>query len=222
MRVLLVDDHSLIRSGIRDSLSKHYENALIFEAESGRAALALTRQQQFDFALIDLFIPGEKLFKVVGDCCAENPDLRVIVLSASENPGHVRKCIDLGAVGFVSKSLSQTCLFEAIDVVRAGGTYFPPPPPEQPRSMDSHAADLLPLSLDYNEVRGILTKRQMEILALMAQGQPNKQIARDLGLSNDTVKVHVSAIFKSLGLSNRSQAAILGEKLGLSLPSSDR
>ena len=63
MRVLLVDDHSLMRSGIRDSLSKHYDNTSIFEAESGRAALALTRQQRFDLALIDLFIPGEKLFK---------------------------------------------------------------------------------------------------------------------------------------------------------------
>ena len=221
MRVLLVDDHSLMRSGIRDSLSKHYDNTSIFEAESGRAALALTRQQRFDLALIDLFIPGEKLFKLVGDCCADNPDLPVIVLSASENSGHVRKCIDLGAVGFVSKSLSQDCLFEAIDLVRAGGTYFPAPS-EEPRRLGSGAADLLPLSLDYDAVRGILTKRQMEILGLMAQGQPNKKIAQDLGLSNDTVKVHVSAIFKSLGLSNRSQAAILGEKLGLFLQSSDR
>ncbi len=221
MRVLLVDDHSLIRSGIRDSLSKHYTNAIVHEADSGRGALALTREQGFDLALIDLFIPGEKLFKLVADCCAENPELPVIVLSASENPGHVRKCIDLGAVGFVSKSSPQECLFEAIEVVRAGGTYFPPPPEDVEGAATGPTAESAPLSMDYNEVRGILTRRQMEILTLMAQGQPNKQIARDLGLSSDTVKVHVSAIFKNLGLSNRSQAAILGEKLGLSLPSTE-
>lgn len=217
MRILLVDDHSLIRAGLRDSLNKYYESTDIFEAESSKTALALTQAEHFDLALIDLFIPGEKLFKLVGECCAHNPELPVIVLSSSDNTGHIRKCIDLGAVGFVSKSMPQSSLFEAIDIVLAGGTFFPPPNAGSQLTGNTDMPSSGPLSMEYAEVKGILTKRQMEILIMMAQGKPNKQIARELELSGETVKVHVSAIFKALGLTNRSQAAILGQKLGLSL-----
>ena len=125
MHILLVDDHSLIRSGIRDSLSNHYGAVTIAEAESSRTALSLLKDRHFDLALIDLFIPGEKLFRVVSECCAIEPELPVIVLSSSEQTSHIRRCIDLGAVGFVSKSSSQGMLFEAIDIVLAGGTCFP-------------------------------------------------------------------------------------------------
>ena len=127
MRILLVDDHSLIRSGVRDSLGKHYGAISIAEADSSKSMLALTGKNEFDIALIDLFIPGEQLFKVVRECCSNNPDLPVIVLSSSEQPAHIRKCIDLGVVGFISKSSPQTDLFQAIDTVLDGGTYFPSP-----------------------------------------------------------------------------------------------
>ena len=221
MRILLVDDHSLIRSGIRDSLNNHYDRAAIAEADSGKAALTLLRKKAFDLALVDLFLPGEKLFMLLRQCGKERPDLPVIVLSSSDQASHIRKCIDLGAVGFVAKSSSQAELFEAIDIVMAGGTCFPSPAASAQGDPVAAAASVDPLTLDYGTVSGILTKRQMEILVLMARGRPNKEIARSLGLSVETVKVHVRAIFKGLGLSNRSQAAILGEKLGLTPQTSD-
>lgn len=219
MHVLLVDDHSLIRSGIKDSLSKHYEEITFSEAESTKTAHALLQEERFDVAIIDLFIPGEKLFTLVKECGDHNLGLSVIVLSSSDNPGHIRRCIDLGVVGYLSKSSPQSSFFDAIDIVLAGGTYFPAPPANA-GAQEENASDADPQGLDYSDVKGLLTPRQMEILALIAQGQSNKQIANNLGLSRYTVKVHVSAVFKGLGLTNRSQAAVLGEKLGLTLQES--
>ncbi|MFT5482997.1 MAG: DNA-binding NarL/FixJ family response regulator [Halieaceae bacterium] len=211
MRVLLVDDHSLIRTGIRDSLSKHYPSVIVTEAGSGKAALDLAAHQSFDLALMDLFIPGEKLFQLIKQICNDNVDLPVIVLTSSEHPAHIRRCIDLGAVGYVSKSSSQTTLFEAIDLVLAGGIYLPAAILDQPEGTGQ--AD--PLAMSYMDVNRLLTSRQMDILTLIAQGQTNKEMARHLQLSVDTVKVHVSAVLKGLGMTNRTQIAILGEKLGL-------
>lgn len=215
MHILLVDDHSLIRSGIKDSLAKRYKEITFSEAESSKQAVALLSEQQFDLALIDLFIPGEKLFNLVREC-GKYVNLPVIVLSSSDNPGHIRRCIDLGAVGYVCKSSPQTDLFEAIDLVVQGGTYLPPPATgTDPHGSTASERDLV--GTDYSTVKGTLTPRQLEILALIAQGDSNKEIANALGLSSHTVKVHVSAVLKGLGLKNRSQAAILGEKLGLAL-----
>ncbi len=216
MHIMLVDDHSLIRSGISDSLAKHYPGIKISEAESSKAALSLAREQCIDLALVDLFMPGEKLFSLVRELGSRDMDIPFIVLSSSDNPSHIRKCIDLGALGYVPKSSAQSELFAAVDRVLAGGTYYPSPALQEHQPAPVADEEPVSMSYGYSEVENMLTARQMEILELIAHGQTNKQIANNLGVSNYTVKVHVSAVFKALGLSNRSQAAILGEKIGLS------
>lgn len=208
MKILIVDDHQLIRSGLRDLLHSKYTSIETSEADNGTQALQLIEEQSFDLAIVDLFMPGETAFVFIRKICDKRPELPVLVLSASEDNAHVRKCIDLGACGYVMKSAPQDELINAIDITLAGGVYIPidlaPVAPS-----DDHA------SLNLNEVTSILTDRQLEVLCMVAEGKSNKQIARQCELSDNTVKVHVSAILKSLNFSNRTQIGILGQKLGL-------
>ncbi len=214
MHALVVDDHMLIRSGLHEMLASRFTGIDVVEAASGAEALGLIEQTRFDLAIIDLFIPGEAAFVFVRKLCDADPDLPVLVLSGSENPAHVRKCIDLGCSAFVPKSAAQDTLFGAIDSILDGGVFIPI---EIMRASAEAALNpgALPALPSLEVVTGKLTDRQMEILTLISSGKSNKQIARDFQLSENTVKVHVSAILRALGLDNRTQAGILGQQLGL-------
>ena len=209
MQILLVDDHSLIRSGLKEVLSDYFDELNFIEAASAEASLRALRLNQgnpTDLAIVDLFIPGEGDFSVVKTLCDEFPDLPVIVLSASEDPFHIRKCIDLGASGYVPKSTTQDCLLTAVELVMSGGIYLPEinQKPTEPQ-----------LSEQAVSIKTSLTKRQMEILEQVAQGHSNKQIAADFELSENTVKAHVSAILKVMELDNRTQISLTAQRLGL-------
>jgi DNA-binding NarL/FixJ family response regulator len=213
MRIIIVDDHQLIRSGLRDLLKDKFPEVSIHEADNGPSALNQIEQFDFDLAIVDLFMPGETAFVFIRKLCDKRPELPVLVLSASEDDAHIRKCIDLGACGFIPKSAAQTDLLNAIQTTLAGGVYMPARldkhDSSEPASHDDYSIDNL------NEVTARLTNRQLEILCMVAQGKSNKQIARDCSLSDNTVKVHVSAILKSLNLNNRTQIGLLGQRLGL-------
>ena len=208
MEILVVDDHQLIRTGLREMLPLRFPNSRIYEADTGETALELAQAQHCDLAVADLFMPGETAFSFLRQLCDACPELPVVVLSASENAAHVRKCIDYGASAFVPKAAPQDELIGAIETALAGGVFFPS------LSEQAYAADDAP-ALDLDAVTDALTERQLEILALVAQGKSNKQIARECNCSDNTVKVHVSAILRALDLNNRTQAGILGQRLGL-------
>ena len=125
MEILVVDDHQLIRTGLREMLPLRFPNSRIYEAASGEAALELVRSQHFDLAVADLFMPGETAFSFLRQLCDCRPELPVVVLSASENGAHIRKCIDYGASAFVPKAASQEALIDAIETALAGGVTFP-------------------------------------------------------------------------------------------------
>jgi DNA-binding NarL/FixJ family response regulator len=135
-------------------------------------------------------------------------------LSASENSAHIKKCFELGVTGFVTKSAPKEALFEAIEKVLDGDQYVPKylieAVPEVARVIDE-----VDSGVNIEIIAELITDRQFDILNCISRGHSNKQIARELDLSENTVKVHVSAMLKSLGLSNRTQAGILGQKLGL-------
>lgn len=214
MRALVVDDHMLIRSGLHDMLASRFPEIEVVEAASGELALGLIGHTRFDLAIIDLFIPGEAAFVFVRKLCDADPELPVLVLSGSENPVHVRKCIDLGCSAFVPKSAAQDTLFGAIDSILDGGVFIPTEIMHANAEAALNSAEL-PVLPSVEAVTSKLTDRQLEILTLITSGKSNKQIARDFQLSENTVKVHVSAILRSLGLDNRTQAGILGQQLGL-------
>ncbi len=215
MHVLIVDDHAFVCVGLKATLLDEYQGVTVTTADNRTAALAALENGGIDLVIADLFMPGAGGgFDFIALLCDTYPELPVIVLSASENPAHIRKCLDYGAIGFVTKSAPSNALFDAIKRALNGERYVP----ESLRDAMPQVAkimDEVDFGVDVSVVAELITKRQMDILQRVAQGLSNKQIARELELSENTIKVHVSSMLRSLGLANRTQAGVLGQKLGL-------
>lgn len=179
-----------------------------------------------DLILLDLFMPGSNGFELLSELCSDPRGVPVIVLSASESVEHMRKAFDCGASGYVCKSTPHSVMLQALRLVLAGGVYAPTalldttiakqnagPTLEEPNSEGlevkvSQAALALQNPIDQ------LTPRQREVLTRICEGRSNKMIARELGLSEFTVKAHVVAILRVLGVSNRIEAATMARNLG--------
>lgn len=224
MKVLLVDDHPLILSALQAVIQGLGDDVSVFgvaSAEEARAALQ--RDSSFDLALMDLGLGAEDGFALLAEVRAQYPALPVVVVSATERQVDVIRAIDMGAMGFVPKRTSNRDLFEALRMVMSGGVYIPPmmlglPPPPPggdtvPAVMRAAPPDQpLPAPEPAQKVRSLesfgLTPRQAEVLALLLKGMPNKLIARELSLSVETVKDHVAAVLRALGVSSRTQAVL--------------
>lgn len=215
MNILIADDHTFIRSGLQDNLERILPEAVIFNAENATQALQLSTQNvDFKLAIVDLFMPDMNGFTFLRKLCSNRPELPVIVISATENPEHVRKVLDLGAMGFIPKSSSTHQFNNVVNIVLSGGTYVPEGFMQSSRQSEE-TQDNLGINYEGITLKRQLTERQKEILAKLGEGKSNKQIARELQVSENTVKVHVSSILKVLKLDNRTQAGIAAEKLNL-------
>lgn len=192
MKFLIVDDHAVVRTGVAAILAAEVGDAALFEAASATAALEIAAlHSDLDLVLLDLVLPGSAGIATLKAFSGRHPELPVLVLSSSEAPDDARAVLAAGALGFIPKSASPTTLLAAIRMVLAGEIYVPPlllkPPPDQGCQVG-------------------LTHRQRDVLRLLAEGVGNKAIAHRLGLSEKTVKVHVTAILRTLNVSNRAQA----------------
>ena len=213
MHTLIVDDHAFVCVGLKATLLDGLSDIKVSTASDGAKALDILLNDSIDLAVIDLFMPGgDGGFDFIDTVCQTYPKLPIIVLSASENPAHIRKCLDIGAKGFVTKSAPKEILFTAITKVLAGDRYIPSALLTAQGDGGRGNSDL---QASADNVTQLLTERQLEILALISKGLSNKLIARELFLSENTVKVHVSAILRALSLSNRTQAGLVGQKLSL-------
>jgi len=212
MKILMVDDHPLIRSALRYVLAELDTGLELLDAADGAAALrAIDEHADLDLVLLDLALPDMDGREALARLRARRPDVPIVVLSASEDTESVRTALDGGAMGFVPKSSSNQVMLGALRLVLAGGVYVPLQAlPAEPVSARPCCA-LDPAGIG-------LTERQSEVLALMVQGKPNKLICRELGLAEGTVKIHVTAILKALEVTNRTQAVIAANRLGLSFP----
>tara|TARA_B110000977_G_scaffold124300_1_gene159293 strand:- start:208 stop:885 length:678 start_codon:yes stop_codon:yes gene_type:complete len=211
MHALIVDDHAFVCVGLKATLLDGLSDIKVSTASDGTKALDILRNDSIDLAVIDLFMPGgDGGFDFIDIVCRTYPKLPIIVLSASENPAHIRKCLDIGAKGFVTKSAPKEILFTAITKVLSGDRYIPNALLKV--DGDSGRGNSDPQTSTDN-VTQLLTERQLDILELISKGLSNKLIARQLFLSENTVKVHVSAILRALSLSNRTQAGLVGQKL---------
>jgi DNA-binding NarL/FixJ family response regulator len=211
MHTLIVDDHAFVCVGLKATLLDGLSDIKVSTASDGAKALDILLNDSIDLAVIDLFMPGgDGGFDFIDTVCLTYPKLPIIVLSASENPAHIRKCLDIGAKGFVTKSAPKEILFTAITKVLAGDRYIPSALLTAQGDGGRGNSDL---QASADNVTQLLTERQLEILALISKGLSNKLIARELFLSENTVKVHVSAILRALSLSNRTQAGLVGQKL---------
>jgi DNA-binding NarL/FixJ family response regulator len=222
MKVLLIDDHPLILSALQSVIQGLGDDVTVVGASTARAARdTLSSTPDFDLVLLDLQLGDADGFAVLADFRASYPALPVVVVSASDRASDVIRAIDLGAMGFVPKRSSNETLFEALRMVMSGGIFVPPMTMGADRPADPlqgtpglaglgdlhHAAHPSVPAQPALEALG-LTPRQRDVLALLLKGQPNKLIARELGLSVETVKDHVAAVLRALNVSSRTQAVL--------------
>ncbi|MGL6109445.1 MAG: response regulator [Rubrivivax sp.] len=222
MKVLLVDDHPLILSALQTVIKGLGDDVSVLGAASAAEARAALRQDaDFDLVLLDLSLGDADGFEVLTEFRAAYPALPVVVVSASDRTSDVIRAIDLGAMGFVPKRSSNDMLFDALRMVMSGGLYVPPmmlgldaPPPEGDTVPDVmrpavSAAREAPYQKAPDTLQAVgLTPRQGDVLGLLLQGKPNKLIARELNVSVETVKDHVAAVLRALGVSSRTQAVL--------------
>lgn len=215
MRVLIIDDHQLIRAAVRELLSAHFPAVECVEVSNGQAALARALVDDFDLAVIDLFLPDEAPFVLIRKLREQVPGLPLIVLSAADSQAHSKTAIELGAAAFISKGEAMDRIADAVQAILAGEVYKPPKPPlNNSYPCPESNSDELP-NLALGDVLSVLTDRQIDILCLVAQGKSNKEIARERDLSDNTIKVHVSAVLRALNLNNRTQLGLLAQKIGI-------
>lgn len=224
MKVLLIDDHPLILAALQSVIQGLGDDLHVVGANSARAAReTLAADADFDLVLLDLQLGDADGFDVLTEFRTGYPALPVVVVSASDRASDVIRAIDLGAMGFVPKRASNETLFEALRMVMSGGIYVPPMTMASERAPDLAGGDTVPGVLRlvrqtateqaHQQVpSGVdalgLTPRQNDVLTLLLKGQPNKLIARELGLSVETVKDHVAAVLRALNVSSRTQAVL--------------
>jgi DNA-binding NarL/FixJ family response regulator len=217
MKILVVDDHVLIRQAMHGMLKKLRRDAVVFEAPSSEKAMCLIVQHpDISLILLDLSLPDRDGFSVLAELREQFPSIAVVVVSAVHDPGNVRKALDLGALGYIPKSAQGDVILGALRLVISGGIYIPPEiliRSSSPTLAERYQFGGIASSSDYMG----LTDRQLEVLGLMMQGKSNKTICRILALAEPTVKNHVTAILKTLNVTNRTEAVVAANNLGWKL-----
>jgi len=210
-RILIADDHPLFRAALRSAVMQAEPDAVVAEADDLAGVIArLEAEADTDLVLLDLHMRDSHGLTGLAALRAQFPAVAVLVVSASEEAGVVRRALDHGAVGFVPKSMPPADIGIAIRAVLAGERWLPP---ALAHALDSAQSDPADAVLAARLSR--LTGQQFRVLAQIGEGRLNKQIADSLGIQERTVKAHVSAIFEKLGVRNRTQASVLLQQLVL-------
>jgi DNA-binding NarL/FixJ family response regulator len=215
MKVLIADDHRLIIEGVKtklDELGPEVEFVVAMTVDE--LDHQLERPPLPDIAILDLSMPGASGPDHIAAVMRRYPDLPVVVLSGAEDATQMRVLLDLGVRGYIPKAYSPDIMLSAVRLVMSGGVYIPPmllsaaPPGAAAHATGDHRP-----GGSVDALRQLLTERQIEVLRLLSQGKPNKSIARDLNISEGTVKIHLAAIFRALDVRNRVEAVVASRKL---------
>jgi DNA-binding NarL/FixJ family response regulator len=211
MKLLVVDDHPVFRDGMAALLRQAAEDTIVLQAPECATALALTdAHPDIDAVFCDLMMPGITGDIAVREFGRRRPDLPVILLSSSENPSDVRRALSAGALGYIPKSASAQTLLSALKLVLSGNIYVPPLLAQAASATTDSGTFPRPA-----DALAELTDRQLDVLKLLGEGLPNREISTRLGIAEKTVKVHVAAIFRTLNVVNRTQAANAARQSGL-------
>jgi DNA-binding NarL/FixJ family response regulator len=213
MQILIADDHSLFRDGLRHVLSTIAPEVSVTEAGSLDDLMeALSVPHQFELIIVDLSMPGMNGPSSVAEIRQHAAEIPIVVISASEEHSDVREALDSGANGYIPKSARGQVMLSALKLVLVGGIYVPSLILER----DEAAAPAPRVeSVTPTSLKSLLTERQLDVLRLLAKGRPNKEIARQLNLAEGTVRVHVNAVLKALSARNRTEAALVARNAGL-------
>ena len=208
INVLIADDHVLMRQGLKQILELEKDIAVIAQASNGNDAVKLAREHRPDIILMDINMPGINGLQAIKEIKQEKLQCRIIVLTIHEDREYLFKTLQMGAEGYVLKDAEPSVLVEAIRNVHSGQSYIQP---NMTRELVREFNRVTLHEKEKNDARD-LTAREIEVLELIAEGMINKEIAKQLYISEKTVKNHVSNIFRKLDVSDRTQAAIYAFK----------
>jgi DNA-binding NarL/FixJ family response regulator len=198
--VLVVDDHPVIRAGVRDIIRGQADLVVVAEAVDGRQAVEYFREHRPEVTLMDLRMPAMTGLEAIRQIRSEAPDARILALTTLDGDADIRRALDAGASGYLLKEMLPTDVITAIRAVARGERVIP--------------ADVA-ARLDEHSDQGDLTSRELEVLQLVARGLSNKELAAAIGRSDETVKLHLKNIFARLKVDNRTEAVTVGLARGL-------
>ncbi|MBW8367072.1 MAG: response regulator transcription factor [Arenimonas sp.] len=206
--ILVADDHPLFREALKGAVARLLPQATLVESVDAESLFATAEANpEADLLLLDLNMPGAHGFSALVHLRGVQPQLPIIVVSAREEASVVRRALEHGAAGFIPKSSDTATIGIAIAAVLEGGHWLPP--------QSDHAGGLAPEEADIAErIRG-LTPQQFRVLGMLGSGLLNKQIAHAMGVSEATIKAHMTAILRKLGANNRTQAVLLAGRLAV-------
>jgi DNA-binding NarL/FixJ family response regulator len=205
-RLVIADDHPLFRGALKEAVGNQFSGAQVFEAGGFEDLQALLeREGDIDLVLLDLAMPGVRGFSGLLYLRAQFPGVPVVIVSATDEADVIRRCMEFGASGFLPKTLGIDVMRDAIRRVLEGGVWTPPDV-DLTTGADDDTRDLV-------TKLSTLTPQQVRVLMMLSGGLLNKQIAYELGVSEATVKAHVSAILQKLGVESRTQAVIAASKI---------
>ena len=206
--LLIADDHPLFREALRGAVSRVIPDVVLHEADSAPALYAMVdAHPDADLLLLDLNMPGAQGFSALVHLRGQHPQLPVVMVSAREEPAVMRRALDHGAMGFIPKSSDAATLAHALQQVLDGERWVP-----------DAALAAAPIADDERAIAARvreLTPQQFRVLQMLGTGLLNKQIGYELGVSEATIKAHMSAILRKLGANNRTQAVLIAGKLAV-------
>ncbi|HUG56813.1 MAG TPA: response regulator transcription factor [Candidimonas sp.] len=207
--LLIADDHPLFREALRGVVARALPETVIYEADQvGKLYELVDAHPDADLLLLDLNMPGASGFSPLVHLRGQHPQLPIVIVSAHEDPLLMRRALDHGAMGFIPKSADAATLGMALQHVLDGGTWLP----DAAYAVAGASSEEKQVAARMRE----LTPQQFRVLQMVGAGQLNKQIAHELGISEATIKAHMTAIMRKLGASNRMQAVLIAGRLGLS------
>ena len=204
LRVVLVDDHAVVRRGLADLLSSAADLIVVGTAADGEEAQEVVRSTRPDVVVMDLQMPGTDGVEATRTILASHPDTQVLVLTSFSDSDRILAALDAGAVGYLLKDADPDDVIEGVRSVGRGESPLHPKAARELLLARSRPAD-----------RSQLTPREADVLRLVRQGLANKQIGRRLGISERTVKAHLTSVFQRIGVPDRTQAALWAERHGL-------
>lgn len=217
MKYLIVDDHALVAGALTLLLEDRDPEADVYTAATADAALELVdREGDADLLILDLSLPGVTGTELMEEIVRRQPMLKILVVSGLADQESIMRVLQLGAAGFVPKSLDTELLSSAIDFVLKGGVYIPSKLLTESQKDGFFTRTAARLKAP-ESAPPHLTDRQLDVLAQLAKGGPIKRICRELDLSEGTVKTHVAAIYRSFGASNRTEALIAARRAGFDI-----
>lgn len=219
LRIILIDDHKLFREGVKRILDFEPSFEVVAEGDDGSMAAKLVKEHNPDVVLMDISMPNMNGVQATTDLVRYFPNTKVIILSIHDDESYVTHALKTGAQGYLLKEMDSDALIEAIKVVSEGGSYLHPRVThnlvmEYRRLAKDHVSSLSDNGVEYRQPLHLLTKRECQVLQLLADGKSNRAVAETLYISEKTVKNHVSNILQKMNVNDRTQAVVAAIRKG--------